>query len=74
MPHPLDTKCAETLPNGWVMLEKGEAIPDERLYHHRNPSGRWTLAEQPVNPRDQRYGPSVHRALARRMDPSEREW
>jgi hypothetical protein len=71
MPHPKDKWVAATLPNGWVMLEVGEKIPQERMFHHRG-IGAWEFTTS--SPSRDPYDPYQHRALARRVAPSEREW
>ena len=74
MIHPSDEEPAKTLPNGWVMLEPGERIPDDRMYQHRYPDECWELADHPVHPIGLSYDPPLQRALARRVAVAEREW
>lgn len=74
MIHPSDEEPAKTLPNGWVTLEPGDFVPEERMYRYRKPDSMWTYTRAEVIPRRNRYDPPAHRSLARRVAVAEREW
>ena len=73
MIHPSDEEPAKTLPNGWVMLEPGEKIPEAWLYMYREPKAEWQHSNWPVSA-DVLYTPPLHCAVAKRITAEEREW
>lgn len=71
--HKADLCVAGSLPNGYVMLEKGEKLPeDSMLGKLRNSSDDWRVITRYT--RDQSYEPAKHIHLAKRIASAPVEW